>query len=172
MVTVDGCLSFWRDGPYLHIDSVSSGLEVVHAMVVSTRAVPVLSTATEVAAGEAKPQVVFEVALLAVGQRLVGDLLCACLIEGQGVLAWLQLEFPLPNSRRLERRLCKQDGVNQWLDLCMFHIKEDIALEAVDLALGSPLVRLGVDSARLADGELRDLCELPALVGCLLDVQD
>lgn len=67
---------------------------VIHGMIVSSCAIPVLSTTTEMSAGHAKPEVSVEIAILAVSKGFGSNLLGSCLIKKESVLASFELEFP------------------------------------------------------------------------------
>lgn len=66
-------------------------------MAVSTGAIPVLATASKVTASHAKPEVGTQITFSTMSKRFYCNLLCACLIEGESVLAWLELKFPFRN---------------------------------------------------------------------------
>lgn len=171
VVAVNGRLPLGRDRTNLDVDAVACCFEVINSMIVTARAIPVFPTAPKVPTGQTKPKIVSKCTLLACCQMLRNELLCACLIQGEGMLARLQLKLPFLHSRCLESRLSQENRVYNGLHFFMVGVKFQIAVMAENFSSGFIFVLVCIDAAWLTDGELGHLGESIALLLNLPNVE-
>lgn len=109
VVTVDRSSALGCDRSELAHDRMVMFFAVIDSVVVTTGAIVVLATATQVAARHAEPKVGLQVALTAMSKLFCCDRFRLRLVEVLCVGAGRELKLPLGDGRVIESRLGHHD---------------------------------------------------------------